>query len=446
MTQSMSQSMTRWVVIGAGSAGCVLAARLSADPWNQVTLLESGPARRTDTGERGAAGEGSAGTSGEGRGANFFEDLADPDRTHRDLTAVRVDGQPPTRYLRGRGLGGSSTVNAMIALAGGPFVTDHLVDTEVASEHEWGAVDRALVAADPDAGPVPLTRRDGRRVTVVEAYLDPIRSRPNLEVVSDVHVDRVVFENRRAIGLLTADGGEIAADRVVVSAGAIHSPAILLRSGVDTPGVGEGLKDHPSAPITLRLVADAVADPSSIAVATMLQRDDFQVLPMNHLGARAPGYGLLMPALMDVRSSGRVTLADPDPHTDPHVEFHMLSDLADVAGLVRAVEQTLVLLRHPAFEAIVTAAYIDDRGTAVDALDSPERIAEWLPANVGDYVHASCSCRMGVVVDDQCSVRGYSGLFVCDASVFADIPAVNTHIPTVMLAETMAARWLAGPA
>jgi choline dehydrogenase-like flavoprotein len=153
-----------------------------------------------------------------------------------------------------------------------------------------------------------------------------------------------------------------------------------------------------------------------------------------------------MPALMDVRSSGRVTLADPDPRTDPHVEFHMLSDLADVAGLVRAVEQTLVLLRHPAFEAIVTAAYIDDRGTAVDALDSPERIAEWLPANVGDYVHASCSCRMGVVVDDQCSVRGYSGLFVCDASVFADIPAVNTHIPTVMLAETMAKRWLAGGA
>jgi choline dehydrogenase-like flavoprotein len=153
-----------------------------------------------------------------------------------------------------------------------------------------------------------------------------------------------------------------------------------------------------------------------------------------------------MPALMDVRSSGRVSLADTDPHVHPRVEFRMLSDPADVAALAGAVEQTLHLLHHPAFEAIVTSAYIDDKGTTVDALDSLQRIAEWLPANVGDYVHASCSCRMGVVVDDDCRVHGFSGLFVCDASVFADIPAVNTHIPTVMLAETIVRRWLRGGA
>jgi choline dehydrogenase/5-(hydroxymethyl)furfural/furfural oxidase len=418
----------------------VLAARLSADPTNEVTLLESGPARRSD--DRIGGGD----VDALDEGPSFFEDLADPERTHRDLTAIRVDGQPPTRYMTGRGLGGSGAVNAMIALPGGPFLADHLVGTELAPEYEWGAVDRALVAADPDAGPVPLTRQNGRRVTVVEAYLDPIRSRPNLEIVSDVHVDRVVFDHRRAIGIETAEGVQIAAERVVVSAGAIHSPAILLRSGVDTPGVGEGLKDHPSAPIALRLIADAIADPSSTVATTMLRRDGLQVLPMNHLGARARGYGLLMPALMNVHSAGRVSLVDPDPYVHPHVEFRMLSNPADVAALVKGVELTLALLRHPAFEAIVTSALIDDRGTTVDALDSPERIAEWLPASVGDYVHASCTCRIGVVVDDDCHVHGYSGLFVCDASVFADIPPVNTHIPTVMLAETMAARWLARPA
>jgi len=428
--------IVRWTVVGGGSAGCVLAARLSADPSNEVTLLESGPARRSD--DRVGGGD----VDAVDEGPSFFEDLADPERTHRDLTAIRVDGQPPTRYMTGRGLGGSGAVNAMIALPGGPFLADHLVGTELAPEYEWGPVDRALVAADPDAGPVPLTRRDGRRVTVVEAYLDPIRSRPNLEIVSDVHVDRVVFDHRRAIGIETAEGVQIAADRVVVSAGAIHSPAILLRSGVDTPGVGEGLKDHPSAPIALRLIADAIADPSSTVATTMLRRNGLQVLPMNHLGARARGYGLLMPALMNVHSAGRVSLIDPDPYVHPHVEFRMLSDPADVAALVKGVELTLALLRHPAFEAIVTSALIDDRGTTVDALDSPERIAEWLPASVGDYVHASCTCRIGVVVDDDCRVHGYSGLFVCDASVFADIPPVNTHIPTVMLAETMAKRWL----
>ena len=433
----MSPPITRWTVVGGGSAGCVLAARLSADPSNEVTVLETGPARRPAAGDVGVNDD----TSGS---RSFFDDLADPARTHRNLTAVRVDGKAPTHYLSGRGLGGSGAVNAMIALEGGPFVADHLVETELVPDYEWGAVDRALVAADPDAGPVPLTRCDGRRATVVEAYLDPIRSRPNLEVVSDVHVDRVVFDGRRAIGVVTAEGAQLDADRVVVCAGAIHTPAILLRSGVDTPGVGEGLKDHPSAPIALKLVADAIADPSSVVASTMLRRDGLQVLPMNHLGTKARGYGLLMPAVMNVHSSGRVSLADPDPYIHPYVEFRMLSDPSDVAALVSGVELTLALLRHPAFEAIVTAAYIDDRGTTVDALDSPDRIADWLMCSVGDYVHASCSCRMGVVVDDDCRVNGYSGLFVCDASVFADIPPVNTHIPTVMLAETMAARWSGG--
>ena len=171
----------------------------------------------------------------------------------------------------------------------------------------------------------------------------------------------------------------------------------------------------------------------------MLRRDGLQVLPMNHLGARARGYGLLMPALMDVHSSGRVSLVDPDPHVHPHVEFRMLSDPADVAALVRGVELTLAL-------AAPSGVRGDRHGRRTSTTRARPSMRSTLrngsptgsPASVGDYVHASCSCRMGVVVDDDCRVNGYSGLFVCDASVFADIPPVNTHIPTVMLAETMA--------
>ena len=418
--------MTRWVVVGAGSGGAVAASRLSEDPDNDVTLLEAG----ADPDATAPAHD----------GADFFGALRSPGRTH-DLLVVPVDGHRPRPYVRGRGVGGSGAINAMLAPPGGPFAAHHRLHTELAAEHELGAVDRALLAAAPDAARVPLTRRDGRRSTVAAEYVEPARSRPNFHVVGDASVDRVVLDGRRAVGIRLVDGTVIDADRVVVSAGAIYSPVILLRSGVDTPGVGEGLEDHPSAAITLALRPDAVAEAGALAAGTLLQRDGFQVLPLNHVGGALP-YGVLMPALMRVRSAGRVSLVDDDPSTQPLVEFRMLSHPDDVAGLVDAVLTTLELVRHPAFQAITVQAFADDDGTTVDALDSPERIASWLPRHVGDYAHASSSCRMGTVVDTDGAVFGYEHLYVCDASVFDRIPDVNPHLPTVRLAETLAARWL----
>lgn len=417
--------MTSWIIVGAGSAGGVLASRLSERADHEVTLVESG------TSDPPAE-----------LGPSFFDAMAAPGRTHEGLRAVRIDGEPAGEYRRGRGMGGSGAINAMVALRGGPFDAEHLVHTELADEQELGPVDRALLEADPDARRVPLTRRGERRVTVFDSYLAGALDRPNLTVIGEAHVDRVLFDGRRASGVRLVDGDDLVADRVVVSAGAIHSPAILLRSGVDTPGVGQGLKDHPSAPLTLGLRPDAAADPSSLAAGTLLERGTMQILPLNHVGRSAPGYGLLMPSLMRVRSAGSVTLFDDDPLRHPRVEFRMLTDPADVAGLADAVEVAFEILRHRAFREIAHDVYIDDQGTTVDALDSRARILEWLPSYVGDYVHASCSCRIGVVLDDHCRVIGYDGLYVCDASAFPDIPEVNTHIPTVMLAETMAARWL----
>lgn len=100
------------------------------------------------------------------------------------------------------------------------------------------------------------------------------------------------------------------------------------------------------------------------------------------------------------------------------------------------------LLEHDAFRAIVRSAYIDEHGTGVDALSDDAAIESWLVANVADYFHASSSCRMGLVLDTTCAVRGYDALFVCDASAFSDIPAANPHLAVVMLAEAMVEKWL----
>jgi len=347
----------------------------------------------------------------------------------------------PAVYRVGRGLGGSSAINAMLATPGGPFMAEHLIPMEYATTGERGPVDRALLAAAPDAEPVRLTRRAGLRVDAATAYLKPILHRPNLEVRGGSEVDRLVMRGDRCVGVFLSTGEELGADQVVVSAGALHSPVLLLRSGITTAGIGDGLKDHVSAPITLALHPDARSDPSALAVTTLLQRRDGHILPMNHLGRQASSLGLLMGAVMVVHSEGRVR-AVPDS-LRPSADFEMLSDPRDLSRLAEVVHTMLAVLDTDPFREIVSAAYIDEFGTPATELNSYDKICAWLPDHVGEYAHAGCTNRMGVVVDERCRVFGYAGLRVCDASVFADLPAVNTHIPTVMLAEQMAHLWKA---
>ncbi|MGB0113214.1 MAG: GMC family oxidoreductase [Ilumatobacteraceae bacterium] len=441
----MGSAAETCVVVGAGSAGCVVAARL-CDAGLRVVLLDAGPP--LVPGEVPQAIDGSS----------FLDALEVPGRTFEALRASRVGGGPSSRYQRGRGVGGSSAVNAMVALHGDPALyrswgwSEAEVDAAWASVEipesapepgELGPVDRALLAAAPTAERARLTRRDGRRVSSAEAMLWPRQDRPNLVVRSDALVDRVLVEGRRAIGVQLADGAVIDADRVVVCAGAVHSPAVLLRSAVDTPGVGLGLQDHPSAALTLALRPSARSDSTALAIGSLLRQGDLQFLPMNHVGAAAAGFGLLMVALMRPRSrAGSVRLASDDPLIDPVVDFALLDDPHDLGRLVAGVRMAVDLLATPPFEEIVESVLIDGVGTPVSSLVDDAAIERWLRTSTGDYVHATSTCSMGAVVDDVGALRGYEGLFVCDASVFPSIPDVNTHLPTTMLAELLTARWL----
>jgi len=407
-----------------------------------VTLVEAGPA------------DAPSAASDAVRGPDFLAALGVDELAQAGLLATRTPGGARSPYARGRGLGGSSLVNAMVALDARAELmpgcsSDELdaarrsvaVSSERVADDELGPVDRALTRAAPDTERAVLTRRDGRRHTSADAYVHDAAPRSNLRVCPDTTVDRVVFDGRRAVGVRTAGGDVLEADHVVLCAGAIHSPAILLRSGVDTPGLGDGLQDHPSVTFTLQLRADA-AEPGGLVIGSLLRRGATQVLPMNHLGAASGRLAALLVAHMEpVGRAGTVRLASDDPNDHPDVDFALLTEPADVAGLVDAARVGLDLLGRAPFTNLVEAVLVDPSGTPASVLDDDGAIQRWVTGSVGDYVHASGTCAMGVVVDRDGAVAGHDRLAVCDASIFPRIPDVNTHFPTTVLAEVLVARW-----
>ncbi|MDX2380946.1 MAG: GMC family oxidoreductase [Acidimicrobiia bacterium] len=430
------------VVVGAGSGGCVAASRLSEDPECDVTLLEAGPPMAVGVGRRAVDDP------------DALRALREQGRTYPDLAATRCGGGVALPYAAGRGVGGTSAVNAMLAMRGDSAQytswgwTDAeamwrrvAIPAEQSADDEIGVVDRALLAADERARRVPLTRRDGRRVTSADAYLAPAADRTNLAVRADTSVDRVLLDGRRVEGVLLEDGTTVSADRVVLAAGALHTPALLLRSEVDAPGLGDGLQDHPSVAIALELRAGPAARDGFLA-STVLELDDLQILPLNHTddGVHA---GLAVALMRPIGRAGRVRLDPADPGGEPLVDLDLFADPRDLGRLRSGVRLLLDLLGRPPFRELVAEAYIDDIGTGIDTLVDDASIDRWIRSAPGMYRHATSTCAIGTVLDQRGAVRGFEGLYVCDASALPGVPSANPHLPITMMAERLAAQWSA---
>ena len=428
------------------------------------------------------------------------------------LTARRNPSQEPYHYLRGRGMGGSSTVNGLCAIRGVPEDYDRWAELGAAGwsfadvlpafvrledEHDfpdepyhgrggpvpvyreppsgWGGVDTAFHEAALAAGypsshdhnapgatglsPFAMNIRGGRRVSTNDGYLEPARGRPNLVIRGGSHVDTLLLEpgGRRARGVRLAGGERClveAGGEVILCAGAVHSPAILMRSGLgpaaelaglgirpvcDLP-VGRGLQDHAMLMLKVPTVESARRSLDNRVTNCVLRyssglagagANDMMLLPNN--GSARFGHSWMIVQQEQVFSRGWLMLVSPDPTIDPLIEQRLLTDERDVVRMADAVDRVADLLAHPALAEIVTGAP-----------DRPGR--DELARMVVDTVHVCSTCRMGsasdatTVVDPDCRVLGVDGLRVVDASIMPEVPRANLHLSIVMIGEHMAAR------
>jgi len=515
-----------YVIVGAGSAGSVLANRLSADPSITVCVIEAGPHDASRFLEVPV-------------GAVVFV----PYRNRRNW-GFRTVPQPGLGgragyQPRGRTLGGSSAINAMCYIRGQredydgwaaagnagwswdavlPYfmraedqsrgadawhgVGGPLAVSDLRSPHPLAGVflDAAAsvgIARNTDfngsaqdgAGYYQVTQRNGERCSAARAYLDPARNRPNLSIRTDAHVARVVFEGRRAIGVEVRSGGrqEVIRARaeVIVCAGALQSPQVLMLSGVgagarlqalglpvvaDLPGVGRNLQDHPdfvfgfkspsTVPIGLSVAGAAhlwrawgeyrrgrrgtlttnFAEAGAfLRSGPEVTRPDLQLffviaLVDDHARRFHAGHGYSCHVcLLRPESTGSVDLASPDPFAPPRIDPNFLATEHDMARLVAGFRRTREILGAPAFDAY------RGRELHTAGVETEDQIRAAIAQRADTVYHPVGTCRMGVdaqaVVDPELRVRGLEGVRVADCSIMPSIVSGNTNAPAIMIGE-----------
>ena len=434
------------VVVGGGTAGCVLAARLTEEPDRTVCLVEAGP---------------DYGSFGDGR---WPDDILDGRWLATDSHCWERDDEEDRSQLRARIMGGCSAHNGCVILRGAPadydewgpgWTAEKLTPYLDRAERELATRPIGLEELSPwhlafaDAGgedaiinPLNLTV-DGVRWSAAFAYLDPARSRPNLTIVAGVLVDRVLLDGERAVGVATSNG-DVRGGTVVLAAGAYGSPGVLMRSGIGPESglpIGENLLDHVGVGATweptdeLRSAMDDFTRGHELMLAgvTIEARSSAcadDVCDLFLVPVVEPDHQIAAAVFaMKPRSRGRVTLSSPDPRAPLHIDHGFLADEEDAGLLVEGFE----LLRELGRSAPIRryAARESRPGEEIGA-------REHVRASASGFFHPIGTCAIGKVIDERGRVFGYGNLVVADASIMPTIPRANTNLTTAAIAERMA--------